>query len=82
MPKEIKPNEVYTTKEAKDFLKVSTSTIKRFLKKGVIKAHKVGGQYRIWGREILRLVSPEVEEKASSFYRRLKEKTKKTIEKW
>jgi len=82
MPAEIKPNEVYTTKEAKDFLKVSTRTIKRFLKNGIIRAHKVGGRYRIWGREILRLVSPETEEKAVSFYRKLKEKTKKTIEKW
>lgn len=82
MPPEIKPNEVYTTKEARDFLKVSTSTIKRYLKNGIIKAHKVGGRYRIWGRELLRLVSPEVEEKAVSFYRKIKEKAKKTIEKW
>ena len=78
----IKPDEIYTTQEARDFLKISTSTIKRYLKKGIIKAHKVGGRYRIWGREILRLVSPEVEEKAIKFYRRIKEKTKKTIEKW
>jgi len=79
---EIKPNKVYTTKEARDFLKVSTSTIKRFLKKGIIKAHKVGGRYRIWGSEILKLVSPEVESRVYKVYRRLKEKTKKAIEKW
>jgi len=78
----IKPNEIYTTKEAKDFLKVSESTIKRFLKNGIIQANKVGGRYRIWGREILRLVSPEAEEKAVSFYRKIKQKTKKAIEKW
>lgn len=82
MPEEIKPNEVYTTKEARDFLKVSTSTIKRFLKKGIIKAHKVGGRYRIWGSEILKLVSPEVESRVYKVYRRFREKTKKTIEKW
>lgn len=82
MPEEIKPNKVYTTKEAKVFLKVSTSTIKRFLKNGIIRAHKVGGRYRIWGKELLRLVSPKVERKAVNFYHRLKEKTKKTIEKW
>ena len=82
MVEEIKPNKVYTTKEAKDFLKVSTSTIKRFLKKGIIQANKVGGRYRILGRELLRLVSPEVERKTVNFYQRLKEKTKKTIEKW
>jgi len=82
MAKEIKPNEIYTTEEARSFLKVSESTIKRFLKNGIIQANKVGGRYRIWGREILRLVSPEAERKAVNFYQRLKEKTKKTIEKW
>ena len=78
----INPEEVYTTKESQDFLKVSNSTIKRFLKKGILKANKVGGRYRIWGRELLRLVSPEVEEKALEAYQDLKQKTKKTIEKW
>ena len=78
----IKPDEVYTTKEAQDFLKVSTSTIKRLLKRGVIRAYKVGGTYRIWGSEILKLVSPELESKVYKVYRRFREKTKKTIEKW
>jgi len=80
--KDIKPNQVYTTKETQDFLRVSNSTIKRFLKKGILKANKVGGRYRVLGRELLRLVSPEAEEKAVGIYRRLKEKTKKKIEKW
>jgi len=79
---EINPNEVYTTDEARGFLKISGSTIKRYLKRGIIKANKVGGRYRIWGRELLRLVSPEVEKKGERVYRRLKEKVKKTIEKW
>ena len=82
MPEEIKPNEVYTTKEVRDFLKISSSTIKRFLKNGLITAHKVGGRYRIFGKEILRLVSPKVEKKAVNFYQSLKKKTKKAIEKW
>jgi len=82
MPEEIKPHLIYTTEEARGFLKISESTIKRFLKRGIIKANKVGGQYRIWGTEILRLVSPEAESKARKVYRRLKEKTKKTIVKW
>ena len=82
MAEEIKPNEVYTTEDARGFLKVSQRTIKRYLKKGIIKANKVGGRYRIWGRELLKLVSPEVEEKAVKTYQRLKAKTKKTIEKW
>jgi len=82
MTDEIKPHLIYTTEEARDFLKISESTIKRLLKRGIIKAHKVGGQYRIWGSEILRLVSPEVESSASKVYRKLKERTKKTIAKW
>ena len=54
MTEEIKPNAVYTTDETKDLLKISTSTMKRMLKKGLIRANKVGGQYRILGKEILR----------------------------
>jgi excisionase family DNA binding protein len=79
---EIKPNEVYTTKETRDFLKISSSTTKRLLKKGILRANKVGGRYRILGRELLRLVSPKMEEKAVKAYRRFKRKAKKTIKKW
>lgn len=79
---EIKPNEIYTTEETRDFLKVSESTIKRFLKRGIIKAYKVGGSYRIWGSEILNLVSPEVEKKVYDVYKKVKDKTRKEIEKW
>jgi len=79
---EINPKEIYTTKEAQDFLKVSSSTIKRFLKKGIIKAYKVGKTYRIWGDEILRLVSPKTERKIYKAYTKARTKTKKTIERW
>ena len=79
---EIKQNQVYTTAEAQDFLKISKSTIKRYLKKGILKANKVGGRYRILGKELLRLVSPETEIKAVDLYRKFKEKAKKKIEKW
>jgi len=79
---EIKPNEVYTTEETQEFLKVSRSTIKRLLKRGIIKAYKVGGQYRIWGDEILSLLSPEVESKVYKAYSKVKDKTRQTIEKW
>ena len=78
----IKPDEIYTTKETQDFLKISESTIKRMLKRGIIKAYKVGGTYRIWGSEILRLVSPEVESKVYRVYDKLRTKTRRTIEKW
>lgn len=79
---EIKHNEVYTTQETRQLLKVSASTIKRMLKKGLINANKVGGQYRILGKEILRLVSPEVEHKAEKVYMKLKRKVIEKINPW
>lgn len=82
MDEEIKPNAVYTTEETRALLKISTSTIKRMLKKGLIRANKVGGQYRIMGKEILRLVSPEVEKKAITQYLKVKQKVVDKINKW
>lgn len=79
---EINPNEVYTTSETQELLKVSNSTMKRLLKKGLIKANKVGGQYRILGKEILYLVSPSVEKQAIKSYLKLKKKVVDTINPW
>ena len=59
---EINPKELYTTKETQDFLKVSPSTMKRMIKNGIIEAHRVGGVWRIWGDDILLLVSPKLGE--------------------
>ncbi len=80
--KEIYPNKIYTPKETRDFLKVSESTMKRMIKNGIIKAYKVSGQHRIWGREILRLVSPGAVVKSEKIYLDIKDKIRKTIEKW
>lgn len=82
MAEEIQSGKIYTPKEARDFLKVSESTMKRMLKNGIIEAFKVSGQYRIWGREILRLVSPESVTKTEKVYLGVKQKVKKAIEKW
>ena len=82
MVEEIKSNQIYTSKEARDFLKVSESTMKRMLKKGIIKAYKVSGQYRIWGGEILRLVSPKLESRVYKAYRNFRIKTKNIVERW
>lgn len=79
---EIDPKKVYTTSEAQSFLKVSKSTIKRFLKKGILKAYKVGGQYRIWGDEILSLVSPDLEKKVYQAYSKVRDKAREKLEKW
>jgi len=82
MAQEIKSNEVYTTAETQQMLKISSSTIKRMLKKKLIRANKVGGQYRILGKEILRLVSPEVEKRAIKSYLKLKGEIVDKINKW
>ena len=82
MELEIKPEKIYTTKETRDFLKISESTMKRMLKNGIIKAYKVSGQYRIWGDEILRLVSPSFESRVVGAYRKIRNRTKEAIKKW
>ena len=78
----IMPNGIYTPKETEKLLKVSRSTVKRLLKKGLINANKVGRQYRILGKEILRIISPEVEKRAVDSYLKLKEKAVNKINKW
>ena len=57
---EIKENEVYTLKETQELLKVSPSTMLRLIKKGIINSAKIGKQYRILGKELLRLLSPKL----------------------
>ncbi len=82
MDKEIMPHSVYTTEEAQRFLKISESTIKRMLKGGLIRANKVGGQYRIMGKELLRLVSPKLEKGVVKSYLKLKKEAVNIINKW
>ena len=82
MVEEIKPDKIYTPKEARDFLKISESTMKRMIKNGIIEAYKVSGQYRIWGSEILKLLSPELGSSIYKVYKNIRDKTKETIKKW
>lgn len=82
MNQEIRPNGVYTTNETRDILRISESTIKRLLKKGLLRANKVGGQYRILGKEILRLLSPSIEKEAVKSYLAVKNKVVNKINKW
>lgn len=65
---EIRDSEVYTTEEAQSYLKVSNSTMMRMIKKGLIRTAKVGKQYRILGKELLRLVSPKLEDEVGKLY--------------
>jgi len=77
---EVFENEIYTSEETKSLLKISQSTFLRLIKKGILRAYKVGGQYRILGREILHLVSPRIEEKAADAYRRVRNGVRKRLE--
>jgi len=79
---EIHPNKVYTTEETRKFLRISKSTIKRYLKRRILKANKIGGRYKILGKEILRLISPRAEVKTIILYKKLKQKVKNKIKNW
>lgn len=65
---EIKENEVYTHEETQQLLKLSSSTVTRMIKSGLIRTAKVGKQYRIMGKELLRLLSPGIEDKVGKVY--------------
>ena len=65
---EIRENEVYTHLETQGLLKVSSSTVTRMIKKGLIRSAKVGKQYRILGKELLRILSPKLEDKVGKIY--------------
>ena len=63
--------EVYTSEEAQKLLKISDSTFRRLVKKGVLRAAKIGGQYRVLGGEILRLLNPELPAKIKDVYHKV-----------
>jgi len=67
-------NEVYTSDEAQKLLKISDSTFRRLVKKGVLRAAKVGGQYRVLGGELLRLLSPSLSRRVRGAYHKVLEK--------
>ncbi len=79
---EIQPHDLYTAGEAQEILRVSTSTIKRMLRNGIIRANKVGKQYRILGKEILRLISPQLKEEAAQTYSGIKKVVKQKMVNW
>ena len=56
---EIQEKQVYTREEAEDLLKISRSTMMRLIKRRVINAAKIGGQYRILGGDLLKLFLPD-----------------------
>ncbi len=62
--------EIYTPQETISILKISDSTFRRLIRNGVLRAGKIGGQYRILGREILRLLSPTLPNKIKKVYKK------------
>ncbi len=55
MRTKVEPGEVYTLQEAADYLKVSYSSMLRWVTKGTFPAFKVGKFWRIYGRDLLTL---------------------------
>jgi excisionase family DNA binding protein len=64
----INSEEVYSTEESRKYLKVSQSTMLRMIKNGLIQSAKIGKQYRIMGKELLRIVSPQLENQVGKIY--------------
>lgn len=65
---EIKENAIYTREESQELLKISQSTMMRLIKSGIIHSAKIGKQYRIMGKELLRILSPQLEDKVGKAY--------------
>jgi len=77
---ELRSNEIYTTQEAQEILKVSPSTMMRLIKKGIIRTARVGKQYRIMGKELLRVVSPQLEDGVGKAYNKARSWAHKNID--
>jgi len=65
---EINSEEVYSIEESRKYLKISQSTMLRMIKNGLIQSAKIGKQYRIMGKELLRIVSPKLEDGVGKIY--------------
>lgn len=68
MKPSIDKNAVYTPEETRAILKISTSTLTRMIKAGLIRTARVGKQYRIMGKELLRILSPKIEDEVGKVY--------------
>ncbi|MEW6201708.1 MAG: helix-turn-helix domain-containing protein [bacterium] len=55
----IEENEVYTTKELAQILKISLPTVKRMLKDKRLTSTRVGKQHRFLGRDILQILAAQ-----------------------
>jgi len=64
-------HEVYTPQEVINALKISDSTFRRLIRNGVLKAAKIGGQYRILGKHVLQLLNPTLPVKVKNVYKKI-----------
>ena len=69
----IEEDSLYTPKEVQAYLKISSSTMTRMIKKGLILAARVGKQYRIRGAEVLIFLTPHLADKLREKYRKARE---------
>jgi len=69
----VEENEIYTPEEIRQLLKISDSTFRRLIRKGVLRAAKIGGQYRILGSHILKLLNPSLPGKVKKAYKKVVE---------
>ncbi len=67
----LEEHEVYTPQETITLLKISDSTFRRLIRSGVLKAAKIGGQYRILGRHILQILNPKLPAKVKKAYKKV-----------
>jgi len=67
----VEEHEVYTPQETITLLKISDSTFRRLIRKGVLRAAKIGGQYRILGKHILQILNPSLPAKVKVTYKKV-----------
>ena len=65
----LQDSEVYTPEETQKLLKISDSTFRRLIRKGVLRAAKIGGQYRVLGKHILEMLDPSLPGRVKNAYK-------------
>ena len=70
----VQEHEIYTPQETIALLKISDSTFRRLIRKGVLRAAKIGGQYRILGKHILQILNPNLPNKVIKAYKNVVKK--------
>jgi excisionase family DNA binding protein len=72
----VNEDEIYTPQETITILKISDSTFRRLVRRGVLQAAKIGGQYRIMGKHILQMLGPSLPGRVRKAYKKVVEELK------